>query len=343
MEIWQGAKLGEVSEQTAKTTLFLTDNDVEELADTDAIIAALVAAYSQPENPAETPERVVVPTDGGWQRVMVSAPGSSRLAGSKTISASLKNGLVSYLVSLFDTQDSHLAALIDGNRLTGLRTAGTAAAALTKLMPSGPVVTAVIGSGFEARAQLRAAATVLQISEVRVSSPTATNRELFARELSAELGITVTAIESAQQAVKNADLIICAARSRDETPVLMADWVAPHATIVSVGSTTPSQIELDPALIGKAQLVVADALQEVLHDSGDMLAAKAAGFNPELNTVSLHELMGGKAKRNPGDLAIYKSSGSGFQDIVVAELLYNRAMELGIGTFLPVGILTLKK
>lgn len=329
--------------QPANPTLFLSDSDVAGLSDTDSIIAALVTAYSQVENPAETPERVVVPTKGGWQRVMASAPGGSRLAGSKTISASTQNGLVSYLVSLFDTQDSHLAALIDGNRLTGLRTAGTAAAALTKLMPSGPVITAVIGSGFEARAQLRAAVRVLEITEVRVSSPTEANRELFARELSVELGIPVTACESAQQAVGRADLILCAARSRDETPVLMADWVSPHATVVSVGSTTPSQIELDPALIGKAQLVVADALQEVLHDSGDMIAAKAAGFHPELCTVSLHDLMGGKAKRNPGELAIYKSSGSGFQDIVVAELLYNRAMKIGIGTFLPVGILTLKK
>lgn len=335
--------MGEASEMTAKTTLFLTDNDVAELADTDAIIAALVAAYSQPENPAETPERVVVPTAGGWQRVMVSAPGSSKLAGSKTISASLKNGLVSYLVSLFDTQDSHLVALIDGNRLTGLRTAGTSAAALTKLAPSVSVVTAVIGSGFEARAQLKAAARVLSISEVRVSSPTAANRERFASELSAELGIKVTAVDSAEAAVKSADLIICAARSRDETPVVMADWVSPNATIVSVGSTTPSQIELDPVLVGTAKIVVADALLEVLHDSGDMLAAKAAGFSTELNTVSLHELMAGTAIRSADGIAIYKSSGSGFQDIVVAEHLYNRAMELGIGTVLPVGILTLKK
>ena len=88
---------------------------------------------------------------------------------------------------------------------------------------------------------------------------------------------------------------------------------------------------------------MADAVQEVLHDSGDLIAARAAGFTPETVTISLHQLMGGNQVRNQVGIAIYKSSGSGFQDIVVAEMLYNRAVELGVGTVLPVGILTLKK
>ena len=324
-------------------TLFLTDADVAELADMDAVIAALADAYARPENPAATPDRVVVPTATGWQRVMPSAPPGSQFGGSKTISASVKNGLVSYLISLFDQHDSRLAALIDGNRITGLRTAGAAAAALTKLVPAHPVVVAVIGSGFEARAQLRAAARVVTVSEVRVSSPTALNRERFATELSQELGIPVTASESAESAVRGADLILCAARSRDESPTVMADWVDDNASVVSVGSTTPTQMELDPALIGRAALVVADALNEVLHDSGDMLEAKKAGFTPEAITVSLHDVMGGRIERPAQGIAIYKSTGSGFQDLVIAELLYTRAVELGVGTSLPVGVLTIRK
>lgn len=324
-------------------TLFLSDADVAELANWDAVIAALAVAYARPEDSAATPDRVVVPTATGWQRVMPSAPPGSRFGGSKTISASIKNGLVSYLISLFDQHDSHLAALIDGNRITGLRTAGTAAAALTRLVPKYPVVVAVIGSGFEARAQLRAAARVVSVREVRVSSPTAANRERFAAELSEELGIPVRASESAEAAVRGADLILCAARSRDESPTVLADWVADNATVISVGSTTPTQMELDPALIGRAALVVADALKEVLHDSGDMLEAHRAGFNPAVITVSLHDVMGGKVERPSQGIAIYKSTGSGFQDIVIAELLYTRAVELGIGTALPVGVLTIRK
>lgn len=324
-------------------TLFLTDADIAELADWDGAITALRDAYSRPENTRSTPERAVAVTAGGWQRVMTSAPPEGRYAGSKTIAASLHQGLASYLITLFDQNDSRLAALIDGNRITGLRTAATAAAALSALLPDRPLTVAVVGSGFEARAQLRAAAHVASIATVRVSSPTPANRARFAAELSDELGFPVVPFADSQAAVSGADLILCAARSRDETPTVYADWVSDDATIVSVGSTTAAQFELDPALVGRAGIIVADALTEVLHDSGDMIAARAAGFDVDAVTVSLHGLLAGEVTRSAGGIAIYKSTGSGFQDIVLATQLYERAVERGLGTALPVGILTIRK
>jgi ornithine cyclodeaminase/alanine dehydrogenase-like protein (mu-crystallin family) len=324
-------------------TLFLTDEDVAALADWDDAIKALRDAYSRPDEVRRTPERAVAVTDAGWQRVMPSAPAGGRFGGSKTIAASNRNGLASYLITLFDQNDSRLAALIDGNRITGLRTAAAAAAALTALLPDRPLTVGVVGSGFEARAQLRAAARVALIDRVRVTSPTAANRERFADELTAELGIPVTAEADAADAVAGADLVLCAARSRDETPTVLADWIALDATVVSVGSTTPAQRELDSTLIGRAAFIVADALTEVLHDSGDMIAARDAGFDPDAVAVSLHDLLGGSAARPEHGIAVYKSTGSGFQDIVLAEQLYLRAVERGIGTPLPVGILTIRK
>lgn len=324
-------------------TLFLTDEDVAALADWDRAISALKDAYSRPDLPGATPERAVAVTESGWHRVMPSAPPGAKFAGSKTIAASLRNGLVSYLITLFDQQDSRLAALVDGNRITGLRTAATAAAALTALLPSRPVTVAVVGSGFEARAQLRAASRVAEIKEARVASPTVANRERFASELSEELGFHITAVAETKTAVEGAQLVLCAARSRDESPTVLSEWLDDDATIVSVGSTTPSQRELDPAIIGRASIVVADALAEVLHDSGDMIEARKLGMNPDAVTVSLNEVLGGNVKRPEQGIAVYKSTGSGFQDIVLAELLYDQAVEQGRGTPLPVGVLTFHK
>lgn len=324
-------------------TLFLSDEDVAALADWDGAIDALREAYSRPDDPTATPERAVATTATGWQRVMPSAPSGGRYAGSKTISAAVRNGLASYLITLFDQHDSRLVALLDGNRITGLRTAATAAAALTALLPDTPIDAAVVGSGFEARAQLRAASRVARLRSARVSSPTAANRERFADELSAELGIPVSAVASAEEAVTGAGLLLCAARSRDETPTVHSEWVADDAIVVSVGSTTRVQRELDPVLIGRSAIVVADALHEVLHDSGDMIAAREAGLDPDAVTVSLHDLLGGRVSRPDGGIAIYKSTGSGFQDIVLAGQLYDRAVDRGLGTPLPVGILTIRK
>ncbi|MBX3195678.1 MAG: ornithine cyclodeaminase family protein [Microbacteriaceae bacterium] len=339
----RGATVSDGGFRAEPPTLFLTDEDVEALADWDDAIAALRAAYARPDDPQRTPERAVAVTDAGWQRVMPSAPAGARFAGSKTIAASIRNGMASYLITLFDQNDSRLAALIDGNRITGIRTAATAAAALTALLPDAPVTAAVVGSGFEARAQLRAASRVARISEVRVTSPTPANREGFAADLGAELGVPVQAVAEPEAAVAGAGLVLAAARSRDETPTVMAGWVADDATVVSVGSTTRTQRELDPELIGRAALIVADAPAEVLHDSGDMIAAREAGLDPDAATASLHALLAGEIARPERGIAIYKSTGSGFQDIVLAELLYERAVERGIGTPLPVGILTIRK
>ena len=90
-------------------------------------------------------------------------------------------------------------------------------------------------------------------------------------------------------------------------------------------------------LVGAAALVVG------LHPGGHLSAARDGGYDPDASTVSLHALLGGSATRPEHGIAIYKSTGSGFQDIVLAELLYDRAVAQGLGTPLPVGILSIPK
>lgn len=328
----------------SEPALFINDADVAAVANWPEAVDALRAAYSVEQREGSTPERAVANTSGGWMRVMPSAPTGARLAGHKTISAAFRNGQVSYLVALFDQNTSSLVALMDGNRLTGIRTAATAAVALTALAPQRPVSVAIIGSGFEARAQLRAAATVCSFSEGWVFSPTQKNREGFAHEMSQELGFALSATSTAHEAVSTADVILCAARSFDESPTVMRDWVAPHATIISVGSTTKAQRELDHNLIAAATFIVADSPEEVLYDSGDMVVAREAGIDVDSKTVSLADLVTGKVSA-PGDerLSIYKSTGSGFQDIVLAERIYDLVRAQGLGQQMTDGILTIRK
>lgn len=324
--------------------LFLSDDDVAALSDWPSAVEALDAAYSTPALPGSTPPRAQAAVRTGFLRLMPSAPTGQRLMGSKTISAAIAHRQVSYLVSLFDQETSSLVALVDGNRITGIRTAATAAVAVRALTPDRPLVAAVIGSGFEARAQLEAVATVRRLAEVRVFSPTEANRVAFADSARASLGIAVTPAATAEEAARDADLVLCAARSRDESPTMHAGWLSGDATVVSVGSTTADQRELDVDVIAAAALVVADAVDEVLHDSGDLIAAREAGVPVEATSVSLTELLTGRAGPRPEHgIAVYKSAGSGFQDIVVSELLYRRAQAQGRGTPLPVNVLTVRK
>ncbi|MGX5697158.1 ornithine cyclodeaminase family protein [Agromyces soli] len=331
--------------QPGRLPLFLTDADVEALADLPSAIDAIRAAYSTPIDEARNPGRIFADSRREWMRVMPSVPASGRLFGAKSINGSFADGLrVSYLISLFDKETADLVALVDGNRVTGLRTAATTAVGTATIAPDRPLVVGVVGSGFEAQSHTTALSLVTTFAEVRVFSPTPANRDAFSARFSAELGVPVGAVESAEAAVRGADLVLCAARSRDETPTISSEWVGDDATVVSIGSTTPGQRELPAELFARASLVVADGLDEVVHGSGDLLAARAAGVDVDAITVPLNDvLLGARAVDRGQGIRIYKSTGAGLQDIVVAEALVDRARERGIGTQLPVGIVTTRK
>jgi ornithine cyclodeaminase/alanine dehydrogenase len=324
-------------------TLFLTDADVAQLADWKAAFDALRTAYATPIAPALVPPRSMARGDGVWLRGLTAVSPSGRHMGCKLISANMKARRASYLVSLFDQQTMGLSALIDGNRITGIRTAATATVAVDAAAPARPLRLGVIGSGFEAQGLLAALAAVRAIAGVRVFSPTPASREKFAGLCREQHGLQAEAVASAPEAVKGADVVLCAARSRDESPVLRGEWLEPGMTVVSIGSTLPEQREVDAQVIARAALVVADMPEEVAHDTGDMLAAARAGIRFADKLVSLSDFVAARATRKPDDIVLYKSVGSALQDVITAEMLLARARARGLGTELAHSILPVAK
>jgi ornithine cyclodeaminase/alanine dehydrogenase len=91
-------------------------------------------------------------------------------------------------------------------------------------------------------------------------------------------------------------------------------------------------------------VVVVDSRDEVVNDSGDMIAARVHGVDVDSIVVTLNAVLSGATEIDCAHgIRIYKSTGSGLQDIVVAEMLVDRARAEGIGTVLPVGIVTSRK
>ena len=323
-------------------TLFLTDADVAELSDWRAAFDALRTAYAIKMAPAMVPPRSMARGDGVWLRSLTAVSPSGRHMGCKLISANMKNRRASYLISLFDRETMALAALIDGNRITGIRTAATAAVAVDATAPRKPLRVAVIGSGFEAKGLLSALSAVRSVADARVFSPTQASRERFTAGFQ-ELGMAIEAVSSAAEAVAGADVVLCAARSRDETPVLRGDWLAPGMTVVSIGSTLPEQREVDEQVIARAALIVADMPEEVAHDTGDMIAATRADIDFSTKSISLADLVAAPGRRNPDDIVLYKSVGSALQDVIIAEMLLGRARTRKLGNELLRSIVPVAK
>ncbi|EEA01008.1 ornithine cyclodeaminase/mu-crystallin [Burkholderia sp. H160] len=329
--------------QAPSRALFLSDADVASLADWPSAVAALADAYARPVSNAMVPPRAMARGDGIWLRSLSAVSPNGGHMGCKLIAANTRARRASYLISLFDQHSTELCALIDGNRVTGLRTAATAALAVTLLAPQRPLRVAVIGSGFEARNALDCLCAVREVQSARVFSPTPASRERFAEGFRETLDIC--AADSPESIVQDADVVICAARSRDESPVLQGAWLPPGVTVVSLGSTLPEQREVDEATMARAACIIADMPDEVAHDTGDAIAATRAGVVLADKLVALTSLAAGSiaARRTDDEIVLYKSVGSALQDVVIAEMLLARAQQQGRGVTLPATIVPVAK
>lgn len=318
---------------TEFSTLVLSTDDVDALGDWAELIEAVHDAYSGPIADEMVPARGIARGSGVWMRSLTAVSPTGSHVGAKLITFSTVSRQASYLIALFDQRDARLTGLLDGDRVTGYRTAATSMVAARALMHDEPTRVAVIGSGFEATNHLAALSAIARPDQVRVYSPSARSREAYVARARAELGWNVTAADSAGAAIDGANLVICAARSRDESPTVQGRWIKPGATVVSIGSTLPEQRELDVATLDRADLIVADMVDEVVNDTGDLIAARDAG----VTLPSVVPLSGVIAGQHPGrtsgdQVVVYKSVGSALQDVVVAELLLTKAEKQGRGT-----------
>jgi ornithine cyclodeaminase/alanine dehydrogenase len=303
-------------------------------------IAALQSAYSQPEEPNATPPRTIGASGKAWIRSLPAAPPGGRYLGAKLMSMSMEaaDPACQYVIVLFDRHTSRLVGFVDGEKVTGFRTAATTAAALDKMAPTGPARIAILGSGFEASVHARAFAAIREISELAVFSPTQARCEAFAQAMKDELGIATRAATSPEDAVRGAGVVLAAARSRGEKPILFADWLEPGALSLSIGSVVPSQREVDVSMVERSELIVCDMVHEVIHETGDMIAAAQAGIEVSAKCFSLNALMRGELSSRLADarLAMFKSVGGGLQDVVVAGMILDRARQAGLVTALPI-------
>jgi alanine dehydrogenase len=310
---------------------FISSETIRPLLDWPEAVDRLRAAYASPHPPMAVPPRAVARSPNGWLRTMSAVPPGTRFMGAKVFGIGPKR-LVNYAVILVEQESGLIAAIVDGAAITAIRTAATSAVAIDRLVKPGPIRLGLLGSGDEARGHLLASAQVRPLSSVSIFSPTPSRREAFAASMSEQLGVVCVAVESAEAAAADVDVLIAAARSRDESPILHASMLRPGRLAVSIGSTLPEQREADATAIDLSDLIVCDAVDEVLNETGDMLAAKAAGIDVHAKAISLNALMSGQCEDRVAVARhmMFKSVGSALQDVVIAELAYEKALAAGL-------------
>ena len=325
-------------------TLLLSAGDVRALLTPQDAYAALRQSFlDHGANVIHNPSRVGAPI-ARRQAVLLVMPASRDdppALGVKLISVFPLNRAedgprIRALYVLFDPVNGAPLAAMDAEYLTQIRTASASAVATAELFRGSRTTAAIFGTGHQALGHAHVFASVLGFGAFLVVGRTSDRASAFVERLRT-LGISAEAVD-ARQALRRAQVIVTATTSR--TPVLDDHDVLPGTHINAIGTFQPDAAELPEALVARSHVVV-DTL-DAIRTSGDLAQPLAHGIVTEerLSTELSDVMLGARPGRcNETEITIYKSVGTSFQDIAVAQIVLARALERGVGRRFEFGAL----
>jgi len=246
------------------------------------------------------------------------------------------------LVLLFSTDTGEPLAIFPDGYLQRLRVGAANGLAMKHLAREDARNAGLIGSGWQAGAQVKALlAARPRVSRIHCWSPNPDRRRAFAREVAAETGRDVVAVDSPEAATRDMDIVMCATSALEA--VFFERWLAPGMHVTSI-----KQPEIEPAALKRA-----DRLVIHVHDSAPDHAAPAGVSSPERARgmgwsaladldfsaqPTLPDLITGKtpARESPGQITCFLNNlGMGYQFAAAGAAVYRNARARGMGRELP--------
>jgi ornithine cyclodeaminase/alanine dehydrogenase-like protein (mu-crystallin family) len=286
------------------------------------------------------------------QRALITAPHHQGLAlfmpaylkglgalGAKVVTVypdnPAKHNLASVLgtIILLDDQTGAPVAIMDGGFLTAMRTGGVAGLASKILARIDAKVHLLFGTGGMARAHAWAVDTVRDIEKLLLYSiDPLEKREAFRDDLKAVIAGEIVLVDDPHEAVREADIITMITNA--QTPIIHGDWLKSGAHVNGLGSHSPTTREIDTATVLKSK-VVCDLVEACKPEAGDFLIPIEEGvWDWDQVHGPLGDVITGKvsARENEKEITLFKSVGLAIQDMSTALHVYNKAVELGVGT-----------
>ena len=319
--------------------LVLGQEEIESCFDWEAAIASQREAFQAlGKGEADQPPKLMLPAPADESvalcyaaRVTPDSGAVSKLASFNPGNAARGMPTISGLITVLSRDTGQPIALVEGTTVTTRRTAAGSAVAVDLLASTSASCLAVLGSGVQGMAHARALSRVRPFTDIRVWSPTLPNRQGAVAWLRDELGAGVHEAETAEEAVRGADVVAACTNSRE--PVVRGDWLQPGCTVVSVGSFQADRVEVDPEVITRSATVVVDDIATGAEHAGPIVQALAGGDLAEDDLVGLGTVACGHSpgRRSYEDIIFFSSVGLGVQDAAAAAAIVRRAQEVGVG------------
>ncbi len=240
---------------------------------------------------------------------------------------------VNGLMVLFSTRTGMVEGLLlDNGYLTDIRTAAAGAVAAKYLARADSRSAAILGAGVQAGLQLEALTLVRDIDSATIWARDLTKAQARAEELSARLGIEVSACADVAKATADPDIIVTTTTST--RPILMAEHISARQHITAMGSDSEHKNELDPNIIADKAQYFCDRLSQVrllgeLHHAIEKNLVSPAAEFPELGHVISQQVTG---RADSDDITLCDLTGTGIQDTAIATLAFRLCQQQQAGT-----------
>ena len=309
--------------------LILTESEVEALLDMPSTLSAVESVLrDQAEGRAtnRARRRVALPK-GGLNYMAAGAPETGAM-GLKVYSVA-RSGARFYTM-LFDPESGELLSILQSDKLGQMRTGAASGVATKHLAREDATTLGISGAGWQAESQLEAVAAVRDLECVIIYSRREESRKAFAEKMGERLGMEVETTHAPDEPAAR-DIVVTATTSGK--PVLLGEWLRPGTHVNAAGSNFLFKSEIDREVVRRASFVCVDSREEIGLEAGDLLHSLETGIILPEAIYELGQVISGqvKSRRGPEDITLFASQGLALEDLAAARVVYDRAIERGVG------------
>lgn len=245
------------------------------------------------------------------------------------------------LVLLFSVENGEPLAILPDGVMQRMRVGAANGLGIRYLARDDATTVGILGSGWQAGAQLMAACAVRDITSIRCFSPNAQNCEAFATAMRTLLGVEVSPVGQPEEAVRGADIVMCATNSIDH--IFFERWIEPGMHVSSI-----KRPEIEVKAVKRADRVVIhwnDPKPIHVAAQGVVIEEKVEGRGWQIaeeidfeKLPTLPELVVGRiaGRKSDDDVTCFINNiGLGYQFAAAGSVVYRKAKESGLGHELP--------
>ncbi len=311
--------------------IFLTEQEVNQLMTVKDVLPAVEEGFrEQGLGLAVNRSRTRLKTTNGSMSIMTASIPGLNAAGFK---ATGSGGRV--MVYLYSGETGCLEAIIEAGRMGQLRTGAASGVATKYLARPDSSIVGMIGTGTQGRTQIEAVCAVMPVKKALAYSRDPERRAEFCRRMSEHLGVEFVPAGSPEETAKDADIIITITNTRE--PVLSGEWIKPGTHINAAGANSLTRRELDDEAVRKADVIVADSLDQAKLESADLFMAVERGVINWEQVGELGQVVAGKrpGRENDHQITLFESHGIAIWDVAAGAKALELAKAKGVGTQLP--------